>query len=199
MSPKYKASYPHDIALLKLSSPVNYNNYIQPICLMNSTSKFENRTDCWVTGWGDIGEDQSEAGYRLAWEGALHCLPYQSQLSFPGLCISSEPLSSTTQHFLNYFSYFCLQEGQEAVPSFQTGHRLELRGARRSAGVGNPIGTTGWLPHHRIYGISTSAATPSVSVSKHAPLCLFHPPQFLLCCALSSQFPSHFPPLLTHH
>ncbi|ERE67588.1 testisin-like protein [Cricetulus griseus] len=59
MSPKYKASYPHDIALLKLSSPVNYNNYIQPICLMNSTSKFENRTDCWVTGWGDIGEDQS--------------------------------------------------------------------------------------------------------------------------------------------
>ncbi|MEJ1287472.1 protease serine 21 [Cricetulus griseus] len=58
MSPKYKASYPHDIALLKLSSPVNYNNYIQPICLMNSTSKFENRTDCWVTGWGDIGEDQ---------------------------------------------------------------------------------------------------------------------------------------------
>ncbi|OBS74238.1 hypothetical protein A6R68_15204 [Neotoma lepida] len=59
LSPKYTDVYPNDIALLKLSSPVNYNNYIQPICLLNSTFKFENRTDCWVTGWGDIGEDES--------------------------------------------------------------------------------------------------------------------------------------------
>ncbi|KAH0520788.1 Testisin [Microtus ochrogaster] len=59
LSPKYTQSYPHDIALLKLSSPVNYNNHIQPICLLNSTFKFENRNDCWVTGWGTIGEDES--------------------------------------------------------------------------------------------------------------------------------------------
>ncbi|XP_057632903.1 testisin-like [Chionomys nivalis] len=59
LSPKYTQAYPHDIALLKLSSPVNYNNHIQPICLLNSTFKFENRNDCWVTGWGTIGEDES--------------------------------------------------------------------------------------------------------------------------------------------
>lgn len=62
LSPKYVQPYPHDIALLKLSSPVNYNNHIQPICLLNTTYKFENRSDCWVTGWGTTGEDESEAG-----------------------------------------------------------------------------------------------------------------------------------------
>ncbi|KAM7333072.1 hypothetical protein ACRRTK_006392 [Alexandromys fortis] len=59
LSPKYTHLYSNDIALLKLSSPVNYNNHIQPICLLNSTFKFENRNDCWVTGWGTIGEDES--------------------------------------------------------------------------------------------------------------------------------------------
>ncbi|GAB1300647.1 Testisin [Apodemus speciosus] len=62
LSPKFIESYPNDIALLKLSSPVTYNNFIQPVCLLNSTYKFENRTDCWVTGWGAIGEDESETG-----------------------------------------------------------------------------------------------------------------------------------------
>ncbi|XP_036050501.1 testisin-like [Onychomys torridus] len=65
LSPKYLDMYPNDIALLKLSSSVNYNNYIQPICLLNSTSKFENRTDCWVTGWGDIGEDADLEMFQL--------------------------------------------------------------------------------------------------------------------------------------
>ncbi|XP_038942170.1 serine protease 21 isoform X2 [Rattus norvegicus] len=58
LSPKYTEQFPHDIALLKLSSPVTYSNFIQPICLLNSTYKFANRTDCWVTGWGAIGEDE---------------------------------------------------------------------------------------------------------------------------------------------
>ncbi|XP_032769175.1 testisin [Rattus rattus] len=59
LSPKYTEQFPYDIALLKLSSPVTYSNFIQPICLPNSTYKFANRTDCWVTGWGAIGEDES--------------------------------------------------------------------------------------------------------------------------------------------
>lgn len=135
LSPKYTRSYPHDIALLKLSSPVNYNNHIQPICLLNSTYKFENRSDCWVTGWGTIGEDESEAGNTRGRVGGRH-LPVLPHQSLPGLCHCSEPLSSTTQHFLIDFSYFCLPGGQEAALSFQTGCRLELRGARRPAGAG---------------------------------------------------------------
>ncbi|XP_005391463.1 PREDICTED: testisin-like isoform X3 [Chinchilla lanigera] len=59
LSPKYLGEVPYDIALLRLSSPVTYTKYIQPVCIPASISKFENRTDCWVTGWGDVAEDKS--------------------------------------------------------------------------------------------------------------------------------------------
>nr|XP_035945293.1 testisin-like [Halichoerus grypus] len=58
LSPMYLGASSYDIALLKLSSSVTYNKYIQPICVLTSSSEFQNRTDCWVTGWGDIQEDQ---------------------------------------------------------------------------------------------------------------------------------------------
>ncbi|XP_040918162.1 transmembrane protease serine 9-like [Toxotes jaculatrix] len=44
----------NDIALLKLSSPVNFTNFILPVCLAASGSTFYNGTDTWVTGWGTI-------------------------------------------------------------------------------------------------------------------------------------------------
>lgn len=43
----------NDIALMKLSSAVSYNNYIRPICLASSSSLFNNATTCWASGWGD--------------------------------------------------------------------------------------------------------------------------------------------------
>ncbi|XP_061564540.1 prostasin [Cololabis saira] len=46
--------YNNDIALMRLSSPVTYTNYIRPICLASSSSQFHNGTSCWATGWGDI-------------------------------------------------------------------------------------------------------------------------------------------------
>ncbi|XP_032184172.1 testisin-like isoform X1 [Mustela erminea] len=58
LSPLYLGASSYDIALLKLSSSVTYNKYIQPICVLTSSSEFQNRTDCWVTGWGDIEEEQ---------------------------------------------------------------------------------------------------------------------------------------------
>ncbi|XP_041812277.1 transmembrane protease serine 9 [Chelmon rostratus] len=45
----------NDISLLKLSSPVTFNNYIQPVCLAAPGSSFHSGTDTWVTGWGRIG------------------------------------------------------------------------------------------------------------------------------------------------
>ncbi|XP_077930171.1 testisin-like [Halichoerus grypus] len=57
--PQFSGTSLKDIALLKLSSSVTYNKYIQPICVLTSSSEFQNRTDCWVTGWGDIQEDQA--------------------------------------------------------------------------------------------------------------------------------------------
>ncbi|EHB03166.1 Testisin [Heterocephalus glaber] len=66
LSPKYTGVSPYDIALLKLVSPVAYNKNIQPICISASMSKFENWTDCWVTGWGDIEEEKNlPAPYTL--------------------------------------------------------------------------------------------------------------------------------------
>ncbi|XP_042559193.1 transmembrane protease serine 9-like [Clupea harengus] len=46
----------NDIAMLRLSSPVQFSNFIRPVCLAASGSVFNNGTDSWVTGWGNIGE-----------------------------------------------------------------------------------------------------------------------------------------------
>uniref|UniRef100_A0A3B5A532 chymotrypsin n=1 Tax=Stegastes partitus TaxID=144197 RepID=A0A3B5A532_9TELE len=50
----------NDIALLQLSSAVDFTDYIRPVCLAAEDSDFPSGTSCWVTGWGDIqsgGED----------------------------------------------------------------------------------------------------------------------------------------------
>uniref|UniRef100_A0A3Q0R343 Peptidase S1 domain-containing protein n=1 Tax=Amphilophus citrinellus TaxID=61819 RepID=A0A3Q0R343_AMPCI len=43
----------NDICLLKLSAPVNFTDYIQPICLASKNSTFHNGTSSWVTGYTD--------------------------------------------------------------------------------------------------------------------------------------------------
>ncbi|RXN03468.1 trypsin I-P1-like protein [Labeo rohita] len=52
--PEYN-NLPHDndMALLRLSSPVTFTSYIQPVCLAAEGSTFNSDT-MWVTGWGDI-------------------------------------------------------------------------------------------------------------------------------------------------
>lgn len=42
----------NDICLLKLSAPVNFTDYIQPICLASENSTFYSGTSSWVTGFG---------------------------------------------------------------------------------------------------------------------------------------------------
>lgn len=46
----------NDIALLQMSTPVTFNDYISPVCLADSNSVFHNGTASWATGWGDINE-----------------------------------------------------------------------------------------------------------------------------------------------
>ncbi|KAF6126601.1 serine protease 41 [Phyllostomus discolor] len=58
MYPHFKGSSFNDIALLRLTSSVTYNKYIQPICVMASSFEFQNWTNCWVTGWGHIRENK---------------------------------------------------------------------------------------------------------------------------------------------
>ncbi|KAG7459883.1 hypothetical protein MATL_G00215330 [Megalops atlanticus] len=49
----------NDIALLQLSSTVDFTDYIVPVCLAASGSTFFNGTNSWVTGWGNIEEGVS--------------------------------------------------------------------------------------------------------------------------------------------
>lgn len=51
----------NDISLLKLSSAVTFTDYVRPVCLAASDSVFNNGTDSWVTGWGDVNEGGESA------------------------------------------------------------------------------------------------------------------------------------------
>lgn len=44
----------NDIALLRLSSTVDFTNFIRPVCLAATGSDFPGGTSTWVTGWGTI-------------------------------------------------------------------------------------------------------------------------------------------------
>ncbi|XP_076134691.1 chymotrypsin-like protease CTRL-1, partial [Alosa pseudoharengus] len=58
--PSYDSSTKdNDIALLRLSAPVTFTDYVSPVCLAASGSEFNNGTDSWITGWGTIGEGES--------------------------------------------------------------------------------------------------------------------------------------------
>nr|XP_060636577.1 serine protease 27-like [Anolis sagrei ordinatus] len=46
-----------DIALVKLASPVNFTDYILPVCLPDASTQIPRDSDCWVTGWGQINEN----------------------------------------------------------------------------------------------------------------------------------------------
>ncbi|KAG7507235.1 mast cell tryptase-like [Solea senegalensis] len=49
----------NDIALMKLSSPINFTDYIRPVCLASNSSVFHNSTLCWSTGWGKIKSNEN--------------------------------------------------------------------------------------------------------------------------------------------
>ncbi|XP_054877284.1 transmembrane protease serine 9-like [Poeciliopsis prolifica] len=51
--PKYNPeTFNNDICLLRLSKPVTFTKYIQPICLASETSHFNDGNKAWVTGFG---------------------------------------------------------------------------------------------------------------------------------------------------
>ncbi|XP_074791653.1 transmembrane protease serine 12 isoform X3 [Natator depressus] len=51
-------TFENDIALFKLYKSVNYNDYIQPICLpfVHIHLNINNQTECFISGWGSIAE-----------------------------------------------------------------------------------------------------------------------------------------------
>uniref|UniRef100_A0A3P9HSD0 Peptidase S1 domain-containing protein n=1 Tax=Oryzias latipes TaxID=8090 RepID=A0A3P9HSD0_ORYLA len=49
----------NDVALLKLTSPVTFNDYISPVCLAAQGSDFPSGTTAWVTGFGTLSSGGS--------------------------------------------------------------------------------------------------------------------------------------------
>ncbi|KAG8544063.1 hypothetical protein GDO81_023139 [Engystomops pustulosus] len=43
-----------DIALIKLQNPVQYSDYVMPICVPTQDVEFPSDLNCFVTGWGSI-------------------------------------------------------------------------------------------------------------------------------------------------
>lgn len=54
-------TYDNDIAYLELESPVTYTDFIQPICIPESSRIFPVGKSIWVTGWGALTEGGSGA------------------------------------------------------------------------------------------------------------------------------------------
>ncbi|KAJ4940197.1 hypothetical protein JOQ06_026506 [Pogonophryne albipinna] len=53
-------SEPHngkDLALVQLSSPVTWSDYVQPVCLPDSGTLFPGGLLCFVTGWGNVRDN----------------------------------------------------------------------------------------------------------------------------------------------
>lgn len=50
----------NDVAVIKLISPVQYSNYIQPIRLPKSSDYLQPNNYVWVSGWGKTSDQQSQ-------------------------------------------------------------------------------------------------------------------------------------------
>ncbi|KAH0626599.1 hypothetical protein JD844_001677 [Phrynosoma platyrhinos] len=55
-NPEYEAGDMRsgDIALVQLDRPVEFSNWITPICVPDANVNFQPGLKCWVTGWGDV-------------------------------------------------------------------------------------------------------------------------------------------------
>ncbi|XP_068193690.1 prostasin-like isoform X2 [Antennarius striatus] len=47
-------TFDNDVALIQLSRPVNFTNFIRPVCLAAAASEYKAGKECWLTGWGAI-------------------------------------------------------------------------------------------------------------------------------------------------
>ncbi|XP_062955588.1 tryptase beta-2-like [Cynocephalus volans] len=54
----YMAQDGADIALLELEDPVNISSHIQTVALPPASQTFPAGMRCWVTGWGDVDNDE---------------------------------------------------------------------------------------------------------------------------------------------
>lgn len=54
-----------DLALVQLSSPVTWSDYVRPVCLPASGTLFQGGMQCYVTGWGNIRDDGKTSSHHV--------------------------------------------------------------------------------------------------------------------------------------
>ena len=55
MHPQYDSyTYDKDIALIRLKRNATFNTYVRPACFPDSSVKFPDGEECYVTGWGRL-------------------------------------------------------------------------------------------------------------------------------------------------
>jgi len=57
--------FTNDVAMLRLSAPVKFNNYIQPVCLPNAGQQPTDRSACYASGWGRISNTNDQTARVL--------------------------------------------------------------------------------------------------------------------------------------
>ncbi|XP_068839229.1 serine protease 44-like [Capricornis sumatraensis] len=65
----------NDIALALLAFPVNFSASIQPVCLPEKAFMVQAGTECWVTGWGKVNEEDATVQLQ---EAELNILRYET-------------------------------------------------------------------------------------------------------------------------
>lgn len=56
--PEYReigSGFVNDIALVKLKKKVTFTQYVAPVSLPSVDNTYDSSSECWITGWGNIG------------------------------------------------------------------------------------------------------------------------------------------------
>ena len=56
---------PYDIAMIKLTTPVTFNDYVNAVCLPTYTGQFPVGTQCYTSGWGKTHMNQGRSNRLL--------------------------------------------------------------------------------------------------------------------------------------
>uniref|UniRef100_A0A8C6TRN3 Peptidase S1 domain-containing protein n=1 Tax=Neogobius melanostomus TaxID=47308 RepID=A0A8C6TRN3_9GOBI len=145
----------NDIALIKMSEPVTYTTYIQPVCLAQKNSTFHTGVKAWVAGWGTlefgttptilqevslpvVGDNQCQCNYTsldLSIPGKTICAGYPEGKKDSCQGDSGGPLvvkkgSNWVQAGVVSFGYECARRNKPGVytevSEFRTGSRTPL-------------------------------------------------------------------------
>ncbi|XP_061089904.1 transmembrane protease serine 3 [Conger conger] len=82
--------YDYDIALMKLAEPLNFNGYVEPICLPNFGEQFEDGKMCWISGWGaTVDGGEATVSLRFARVPLLSTKACNQPSVYPNLISSS--------------------------------------------------------------------------------------------------------------